>query len=302
MRQVLKGIVERTAVLAGAARLARARHGHQAIILAYHNIVPRGESAVGDRSLHLSQDTFGAQLDALADTHDVVPLAQALGPGAGSRPRAVITFDDAYRGTLTAGAQELARRRLPATVFVPPGRLGDQTFWWDALADRGTGELPSSLRAQALDTLAGRQDAIVAWATGQGMTLKPVPAHARSVTEPELVQAVHDWGLTLGSHSWSHANLARLDAAALHEEVTRPLEWLRARFASPLAWLAYPYGRSNAEAESALAASGYAAGLRVSGGFVPATSVNAFALPRLNVPSGLSLDGFVLRVSGAVPG
>ena len=36
--------------------------------------MPQGEKIVGDRALHLPQQEFAAQLDALMTTHEVVPL------------------------------------------------------------------------------------------------------------------------------------------------------------------------------------------------------------------------------------
>src|SRR5690606_35559597 len=78
------------------------------LILAYHNVVPEGESAAGDRSLHLPVADLRSQLDRLTRTHDVVPLASLLDPGVErNRPRVAITFDDAYRGAITCGVDEL---------------------------------------------------------------------------------------------------------------------------------------------------------------------------------------------------
>jgi hypothetical protein len=70
-----------------------------------------------------------------------------------------------------------------------------------------------------------------------------------------------------------------------------------------LPWLTYPYGLSSPEAERVAAAEGYAGALRVSGGWMgPANAVNRFALPRYNVPAGLSIRGFDLRTAGILAG
>src|SRR5687767_3308253 len=134
MNRTVKTLVERVAVGSGVVRLGRRWRWEQTLVLAYHNVVPEGEARAGDVSLHLPFADFRRQLDAISETHDVVPIT-ALGeppPPSTRRPRIVITFDDAYAGALTCGVDELVKRRMPATVFVAPGLLGS-VAWWDVL-------------------------------------------------------------------------------------------------------------------------------------------------------------------------
>ena len=93
----------------------------------------------------------------------------------------------------------------------------------------------------------------------------------------------------------------RVSTDRLREELSLPLRWLRERFDRAIPWLSYPYGLANGRVEAAAAAAGYTAALALSerAWFDPAT-VNRYAVPRLNVPAGLSLNGFVLRASGLV--
>jgi hypothetical protein len=128
----VKAAVETVLVRGGAAKLARHFHRDRTLVLAYHNIVPHGDPVAGDCSLHLPQRQFAAQLDLLVELCDVIPLDSALERnGRGKRPRVAITFDDAYRGTVTAGVSELVSRGLPATIFVVPAFVGGGAFWWD---------------------------------------------------------------------------------------------------------------------------------------------------------------------------
>ena len=46
---------------------------------------------------------------------------------------------------------------------------------------------------------------------------------------------------------------------------------------------------------------GYTGGLMVEGGAFRPGTIDAFAVPRLNVPSGVTLDGFALRLAGLRP-
>jgi peptidoglycan/xylan/chitin deacetylase (PgdA/CDA1 family) len=258
-------------------------------------VVPDNGPPAGDRSLHLPVSSFARQLDLLLAYCDVVPLQGLLQAVPGPRLTVAITFDDAYRGALTLGAEELARRSLPATMFVPPGLLEDRTFWWDDLAQAGSG-LPADLRERALSEMAGRDPAVRAAFKAPPTSL---PSHMRSVTRAELAQAVEQAGLTLGSHTWSHPNLAAVSAAELQMELERPLAWLKEHFpGAMLPWIAYPYGLTSPNLPAAVAAAGYAGGLRVEGGSFRRGTVSPFAVPRLNIPSGVSIDGFALRLAG----
>jgi peptidoglycan/xylan/chitin deacetylase (PgdA/CDA1 family) len=299
MRAALKAGVETLLCAAGAAALGRRRHAGRTLILAYHNIIPAGERAAGDRSLHLSQSDFAAQLDLLARGHDVVPLANLAEPTTGGRPRAVITFDDAYQGTLTAGVAELARRGLPATIFVPPSFLGGGSFWWDALA--GDDGMSADVREHALHRLGGEDDRIREWASAHATVPPPLPTHQLCGTEAQLREAVGA-GMTLGSHTWSHASLPTLPADRLRRELVDSREWLRNRFEGKgfVDWLAYPYGHTSAAVAIAAEAAGYIGALRVDGGWLrgPAPFADPFDIPRQNIPAGISIRGFELRVAG----
>ena len=290
--------MERVLLAAGAGRLSLAVRRARSLVLAYHNVVPAGASPVGDRSLHVAQDAFGQQLDLLRRSHEVVPLDALLDGTAGGRPRAVITFDDAYRGALTVGLAELTARRLPATVFVAPGILGDQVTWWDALADHETGEVDPALRGVALKECRGMARDVRALAARASRVARDMPAWARTAGEDELARAVGA-GMTVASHSMSHANLAVLDGASLEEEVKAPMTWLRERFpAAFLPFLAYPYGLTSPAAEAAALRAGCRGAFLVSGGYMPRRDAPAARLPRLNIPSGVSSAGFALRAAG----
>lgn len=286
----------------GPAALARRRAVPDTAVLAYHDIVPDGTRPSGDRSLHLPRREFARQLDRLAATHRVVSLAdwrpgEADGDSSRDpRPRAIVTFDDAYVGAVTCGVEELVARGLPGTIFVVPGRLGRSTFWWDRLADPGLGAPAPGLRDRALETLEGRDRDVTAWAREIGLTSIEPPEHARTATEQELARAVTRPGITLGSHTWSHPNLAALGPGALDDELGRSAEWLEARYEAYVPWVSYPYGLSSPEARSR-AARWYRGGFRIEGGMARRGD-EPFSLPRVNIPAGVSPAGFELRAAG----
>jgi len=299
MQAGLKHALEVVLVRSGATKLARLARRGQGLILAYHGIVPDGARPAGEHSLHLPQRQFGAQLSQLSRTHDVVPLEAVLEGRPGRRPRAAITFDDAYQGAVTVGVQELRRRSLPATIFVAPAFLGGQSFWWDALANSSGRGLDGDLRKRALGELRGQHSVVCRWAQEEGRPLQRLPPFATAATEAELRAAVQHPGITLGSHSWSHPNLARLGPGELRDELQRPLQWLHERLPdATIPWIAYPYGLHSPEVERAAEAAGYRAGLAIAGGWVPRHETDRYALPRMNLPAGVSRHGFLLRTSG----
>ena len=272
---------------------------NRTLVLAYHNVVPDAIDGLGDRSLHLRRADFAAQLDALLDTHDVVPLADLLGARTHARrPCAAITFDDAYSGAVTLGVDEVVDRGLPATIFVAPAFVGGGSFWWDALSDPRLGLRPD-VRARALTDLRGSDAAVRRWAVEAGIAgAEEVHPLARVATAADILAAASRPGITVGSHSWSHPNLTCLPPDELMDELSKPLAWLRERLPEPLPWLTYPYGAFNADVAAAAARAGYEGALAISGGWVRTPPSDRFAIPRVNIPAGISVAGFQLRAAG----
>jgi peptidoglycan/xylan/chitin deacetylase (PgdA/CDA1 family) len=302
-RSIAKQTVERVIWSSGLPALLRRRLRDSSLVVAYHNIVPDDAAPIGDRSLHLPRAAFAAQLDALLRTHDVVTIEEALGLTVARgttrrRPFAAITFDDAYRGALTLGLSELRARGLPSAVFVAPAFVGDRSFWWDAVRwPVGTPE-GGAFRTAALETYRGVDADVRQYASILGYEIQTLPSYARCVTEEELRDVASPGDVALGSHTWSHPNLAALHGETLRSELELPMAWLRERFARVLPVIAYPYGRWSAQSAAAAHSAGYAAGLRVDGGWMRASGTNRLAAPRLDVSAGLSTTGFALRASG----
>jgi peptidoglycan/xylan/chitin deacetylase (PgdA/CDA1 family) len=296
----IKHSLERIINRSGFGVVGRFVHRRDVLILAYHNVLPNGESVSGDTSLHLVERDFVQQLDALQQTHDVVPLASILGtPPVSDRPRAVITFDDAYLGAVTVGVRALVNRGMPATIFVAPGLLGRYT-WWDLLADPSDAAVPPALRERFLTEFRGEGGAILDHAGKSAR--EPVSAAARIASETEVSAAAGQPNITIGSHTWSHSNLQATEPPLLYDELQRSMKWLRERFASFIPWLTYPYGLHSPAAQAAAATAGFTGALRVDGGWLRSNAASAcFALPRMNIPAGVSINGFRMRIDGIGP-
>jgi peptidoglycan/xylan/chitin deacetylase (PgdA/CDA1 family) len=299
MRKALRGAVEFALIASGLPALGRQRRRGDTLVLAYHNVVPDGTEPFGDRSLHLPLDRFRAQLAALRETHDVVSLEQLEARSSSGRPRAAITFDDAYAGALQLGLPIVLEFGFPATIFVAPALLGRDAMWWDLLAEPVHG-LDLEVRNHALETLRGEHDAIMSWARACGLPRSAPPPEARLGSLDELRAAVRQPGVSIGLHTWSHPNLARLDVAEATAEIVRTREWLSANVGEPRPWLAYPYGSYENATLIAAGSVGVTRGFRVDGGWMRAEASSPLATPRLNVPAGISDRGFVLRLSGII--
>ena len=303
----LKGLLERALLRSGIAAAASRRLGSDAaLVLAYHNVVAAGDTPTGDLSLHLPRQSFAEQLDVLARECDVVSLAQLFDDPV-SRPsgrrRVAITFDDAYHGALAVALPEVTRRGMPATIFVAPGLLG-ATTWWDVLAAQGGGVVPHELRERALWELGGRGPDVIERLGSRVERAQPERTPLpRIATIEELAPAAANPLVTLAAHTWSHVNLAAVPPDELERELALPRDWLNTRFPTSLPMLSYPYGLSAPPVETAVGHAGYEVAFRVEGGWLRAGSgAGSFAIPRLNVPARLSLDGFRLRLAGIKAG
>lgn len=302
MEAPFKNILETLLIRSGVARFGRRSKRDYVLVLAFHNIVEDGMEGGGDASLHLPRSRFAAFLDHLTECHEVVPLPSVTDPRQGasrSKPRVVITFDDAYHGAVTIGVSELAGRGLPATIFVAPAFIGGKSFWWDSFApvqDPGQFE---AFRTEALQRLRGEDHAVREWALDLGLEGAPAADSLRTATESELRSAIHVHpSLTLGSHSWSHPNLTELSESEVREELSRSIAWLHERFELVVPWLSYPYGLTSRRIESIAAEVGYEGATLIEGGWASTRVDRAHAVPRLNIPAGLSPGGFVLRTAG----
>lgn len=299
MRSILKRTAERALLRSGFADLAGRCVRGRGLVLGYHNVVPDDAAPVGERALHIPRRRFAEQLDCLEEMADVVPLAELFATAdARTRPSVVITFDDGYAGALTLGARELRERGFAATFFVAPGLLGGRSFWWDDVLPQDVGNLPRTVREAFIEECAGLDDRV---RVREALPLEPgrMPPWARSATTTELRVAIEGSPFTLAAHTWDHPNLTALRADELEAQLARPLAWLHEHFAeSALPWLSYPYGRHSEAVRKGAHAAGYQGAFRIEGGWLPHDACPGFALPRLNVPAGLSLDGFAIRLAG----
>lgn len=288
----------------GLTAIAR-RRSRSPLILCYHNVVAASDNGSGDTlGLHMPVGAFGRQMRWLADTYDVVSLAELVSrhsTGASLRGLAAVTFDDGYRGVFENALPVLRDLGIPATVFViaeAPER--EARFWW---------EDPDVLHAYSP---ARRQD----WLTrlrGDGAAIERSIARIdRSSSDSPTRLSSHfpaGWptisdatrsGLQLGVHSATHRSLPTLNESELHHEVVRSREIIRSRTGITPDFFAYPYGLWNNRVRGAVRAAGYRAAFTLDDG-PDANTTDPWALPRMSIPARIGDAAFHAWTAGLNP-
>lgn len=279
-----------------AARRIRIRHPGDVLVLAVHNVVPDGPQPGGERTVHMPRSAFRRLIEWLLRSCDPVPL-DGVGPNERSpRPRFAVTFDDAYRGTITLALPDLVRLGVPATVFVPTAFVGDRDFWWDALADPEHG-LDPDIREHVLNELGGDDRAAREWARDRGCAVRSMPPLWRSATVEELRRAAIWPGVSLACHSANHLALDRLSPEALRRELHDPMAWFEAHDLPFARVLSYPYGFSSAFVQSEAEKAGYRSAWLAEGGWSCAPADPPQARPRLSVWADTGFRATVLQVA-----
>lgn len=275
----------------------RRTRSRDALILAYHNVVQPNETISGDRSLHLSADDFERQLKQIRAEADILPLSELLDLARRSRRNThrvvAITFDDAYASAMQLGLSICDGANAPATVFVAPNLLGTIPPW-DYLSSQG--KWSESDREGFLWKSAGRLPV----GYQRECVAEPIAAPLRIATEELLVSTLTGTIHTVGNHTLDHVNLGAVNTAEARDQIEQTSIWLKARFPSQVVpVLSYPYGIAPSEPSVAIVGAALRFAVRVDGGWLGGGStIDPLAIPRWNVPAGVSARGFALRLRG----
>jgi len=272
------------------------RHQDGGLILCYHNVVMPTDAGEGDSALHMPRDRFAQQLQWLVAHYDVVPLVEFIRrveTGATLRYVAAITFDDGYAGVFEHAVPVLDAFGVPATVFViadAPGRLDG--FWWDQA--EVVNSITPHRRRTWLNHLRGDQAAILS--DCHATSSFKIPGTHRPANWA-TIRAHASRGLGIGMHSATHRCLTTLDTSDLEREL---VESRRVLYDATGVWpdcFAFPYGMWDQRVRDAVRAAGYRAALTLDNRFGDRPA-DLWALPRLNVPAGISAAAFEAWTAG----
>ena len=262
------------------------------LVLCYHNVVEDGDGGRGDASLHLSVSAFERQLRVAGAEADLVSLPELLAAHGTPGRRVAVTFDDAYRGCLRLGLPLCRADGVRPTVFVAPALLGAFAPW-DMYSEAG--RWSPARRAEFLE--AGG----VVTETDDAREYAGLPPDYRIATEEELQLWVANAPVDLANHTDRHVNLARTAPDTAEAEVSRCERYLAARFPTLHlgGCLAFPYGQPPGDRAAAVLTGSVRHGFLVSGGWLhPADSACTLAIPRLNIPAGLTITRFEAQLRG----
>ena len=234
-------------------------------VVNYHRVLARP-----DPLLQSEPDiaAFRWQMALLAECFNVMPLYDALRAlDAGCLPpRTVcITFDDGYRSVHDLALPILREFKLPATVFVTSGYIGDDAgnMWNDRIIHAvqslpaGTLDLGDlGLECYSLDSMEARRKTAERL-TEVGKYMLPAARAAlvqrldqlsgmkddALMLTPAMLHALDASDIEIGAHTVSHPILTSLDDESARFEITAGKAQLESLIGKPVRLFAYPNGK-----------------------------------------------------------
>ena len=280
----------------------------EGVVLCYHNVVAQAGGGSATLGLHIPFATFERQVRWLAKHYTVVSLAEFVNRllrGGSLRRVAAITFDDGYTGVFKWAWPLLRHLSIPATVFLVadahdsgPGGGREQGFWWD---DEDVLRVYSpATERRWLTAFKGDRVAIVsAVARARARPPQQVPTWCQPATW-ETIAAAARAGLGIGAHSATHRSLPTLPDADLHRELVESRAVIRQQCGVDPVFFAYPYGLWDERIRHAVQAAGYRAAFTLAADQRTRPG-EAWTLPRLSVPAGISDAAFQAWTAGLTP-
>lgn len=258
------------------------------LIICYHRVVADFEAASTRAmpSLLVSCAMFEKQLDWLSRHFELVSLddlAEPLTASEGSKRRAAITFDDGYADFYWHAFPILKRKGIPSAVFVVTDLIGTSALQThDELylllshylaEQRGQRNFPEGSLLAQLDSAVSHQHTPLQAAravlhqfsqTEVSSLLMQLRSRTRPPELPELYAL--DWsmlrslsaqGVTIGSHTRSHALLPYHNNDSVRAELTGSRLVLEEELGGSVRHLAYPDGQFDQRTAHAAKLAGY---------------------------------------------
>lgn len=274
----------------------RAIWRHQPLVLGYHRVVDDFDEASRHAmpSLLISRAMFERHLQWVGDHFEFISLDEAMrhleADEPFDRPTAVVSFDDGYRDVYEEAWPVLRRLGVPAAIFLVSDQVGTRQ---PPIHDRlyallrtafdvwrtPERELPARLRAVGVDAalaLAARGSTRTALLAARSLLLslpqrdicRVLGVLEASVGQPpsrvqplpmtwSMVREMRLGGVTVGSHSKTHAWLVRESAERVDHELSASKAALEAALGGPVNHFAYPDGQFTAATVRAVARAGY---------------------------------------------
>lgn len=281
----------------GADRAFRVLHGDVPWVVGYHRVVADLGGSAGRTvpSMLISVATLERQLRWIGRRFRLVSLdevgARVEGGGVGGKPLAAVTFDDGYRDVYHHAYPLLRRMGIPAAVFVisalagssrPP--LHDRLFLsltgafraWSAPREELLGifrglhiEAPAAARAwpdapdplvvmrRLLETVPVVDLERIARALESSVTIDRDAWEEHLPLTWEMAGEMRRAGITIGSHTRTHALLTGESRRAIDAELDGSRRDLEEGLGVPVRHFAYPNGWFDRDTVRAVAVAGY---------------------------------------------
>lgn len=321
LKRSIKQIAIRTGLeaiaLTDAGRFAPAAAGRGVIFTLHHVRPERNLDFEPNRHLSITPEFLDGALcaarEAGLDPVRLEDLPQLLdGPSDGGKLFCV-TLDDGCRDNEKYAAPIFRKHRVPYTIFVTPGFVErTRTMWWETAE-----ALTRAAAAFRFDFGRGAEMVRCASMADKWLAFCRLAAHVQSADEDEAVAAIEaaarDHGVdgrrivdeeimtgselrrltasdplaTLGAHTMTHPNLARVGPERLADELKLSAVQVAAYCGRMPTAFAYPYGGRHAVGAREAAAArdcGYAVAVTTQPGVLgPVSSEALAALPRVSL-------------------
>jgi peptidoglycan/xylan/chitin deacetylase (PgdA/CDA1 family) len=261
----------RAAVLQAAARRGRA------LVLCYHVVGPsRGGYAVVPT---VTPEHFAAQVDALKEIGDIVPLDWLLRARSASRPMFAITFDDDDPSHVSRALPILKNRQIHATFFLSGRSLHELGPYWWTRVEHSVNAIGLAATCDALGVRALTLRELVRKCRHSASVVDLPLATTTEVMTAADIRALSNAGMTIGFHTVRHQALTLLDDGDLRCAVMDGRDVLADAAAASIESFAYPYGMVDRRVADAVSGAGYRWACAL--GDRPLSSlINPFCIPR----------------------
>jgi peptidoglycan/xylan/chitin deacetylase (PgdA/CDA1 family) len=313
----------------GLARVASRWTGGLGAILMFHHVRPSSNKRFNPfQGLEITPEYLDAVITHLKKRgYEIIPITDMkhrMKDADGSKPFAVLTFDDGYKDNVEFALPILKRHQAPFTVFATTGFAdGTAPLWWLDMAEAIASGKPLSVNGKVFSTQSD-QDKMTAFEALAHLYREQPGIHQATFVRDLVTQSgierpqsakdlCLDWdGLrqlseeplcTIGAHTLTHPLLAKMPVDIARAELAQSKSLLEKRLGRPISHMAYPVGDKFAadDREFQLAAEiGYETAVTTRPGMIFANHLTECqALPRLSV-NGLhqSIPAFDALLSG----
>ena len=327
MKQFLKRTFYSAAGMPLVHHLGRPWRG-RACVLCYHRVLPE-EQFEADKSpnsnLIMPTSKFAEQMSFLAENQEVVSMDELVSylesepDGDSNKFVVAVTFDDGYKDNLTHALPILEQYNIPATIYITTRfPEGDTWMWWNEIWDYldnndalEVNDVPEGLTISTLRQKIKCFNKLFDWILNLSYEKqkKYVETITKSVARKQYSNLCLNWEeikildqhqlVTIGAHTNSHPNLKKLTEQEAFAEMSYSKNLLEEKLKHSVEHFAYPFGTHN-EADVREFELASRCGFRTAVTTRPETirSPPLHAIPRLVVPSFLSLHGFKGKLSG----